>query len=102
MVENAEETEIEKITQHEGVGNWANPENLYILFEDRARLDKIIDKFEGTLEGDQEVEVWFNVIKTDTPWTTRDMAKELGVSPKTITNVRRRLEDRFHNIYKGN
>jgi len=95
MGSNTDECEIDIVM------SGMNPEDLYILFEDRAVLDEIIERFESTLEGDNEVQVWFNVMKTDDPLTTREMARELGVSPKTITNVRRRLEERFHELYTG-
>jgi hypothetical protein len=95
MCDNADECEIDVVM------SGMNPEDLYILFEDRAVLDEIIRKFEDTLTDRNDMYVWFKIMKTDEPYTTREMAHYLGVSPKTITNIRRRLEERFHELYTG-
>lgn len=78
-----------------------NPEDLYILFEDKEYLNNIINYFEQTqLLDNNERFVWFNVMKTDEPMTTRDAAKAIGVaSNKTISNIRTRLEQRFYDLY---
>jgi RNA polymerase sigma factor (sigma-70 family) len=78
-----------------------NPEDLYILFEDRAMLDEIFDKFLCTMD-EKERFVWDHVVRTHDPLTTREAAAELGVkSNRTITNIRKRLEDRFDSMYRG-
>lgn len=78
-----------------------NPEDLYILFEDKAILDDIFQNFLGTMDSKERF-VWENVMRTHHPMTTREAASELGVkSNRTITNIRKRLEDRFDAMYRG-
>lgn len=96
---------FENAQEDEGVNiilSGMNPEDLYILFEDKALLSDIMDKMEASLKNDKERFVWENVVKTDTPMTTREAADQMGVaSNKTVSNIRLRLEKRFDKIYTG-
>lgn len=95
-------TNVEMDDDTEVILSGMNPEDLYILFEDKSILTTLINQFEQTLDDDNERFVWYHVIKTDDPMTTREAAKAIGVaSNKTVANIRHKLEQRFHDLYTG-
>jgi len=77
-----------------------NPEDLFVLFEEKSNLDELIQQFEETITDDKEKYIWYHVVKTDEPVTTREAAAAIGVSSnKTVTNIKQRLEKRFEEFY---